>query len=112
MKSIRAMQEFAEEHGLNADSHGNYDFYSIVDYQSPLNCIKTTTEVTFIRNGYNDGSIKLEEKSNLSVDDFHLDFTHDFQRYCYDKKTKELTITYKSHKMGGNYSVTLYPANV
>jgi hypothetical protein len=104
------VMDFMEAHSLGTDAYGNCRFSAIVDYRSRVQNTKSVTEVLFVRNGYDDGKISLTANSDLSVNNYHLDFTERFQTYEYLKETKELVVKGNSGKMGGDYSVAIYPA--
>lgn len=102
--------DFMEAHSLETDAYGNCRFSAIVDYRSPGKNTKSVTEVFFVRNGYDDGKISLTAHSDLSENSYHLDFTEKLQTYEYLKETKELVVKGNSGKMGGDYSVAIFPA--
>ncbi|MGC0119928.1 hypothetical protein [Pseudoalteromonas piscicida] len=109
MDSHLAIHDFIEANNIDRDEFGNCTFTAIIDYQSPAISDKATTEVKIIRNGYNDGEINLSEGGPLTVENYHLDFTIDYQVYSYNSNSKELEVTGKSPKMGGAYKVSIYP---
>ena len=92
IESFLAMTDFMDAHRLETDPMGNCYFTGIVEYDSPLRKTSAVTGVSFIRNGWKDGEIKLEETNNLFVDEYHLDFNTDFQEYLVDSSTKKLLI--------------------
>jgi len=104
------VMDFMEAHGLDTDSYGNCRFSAIIDYRSRIQNTKSVTEVIFVRNGYNDGKISLTANNDLSVNNYHLDFTEMFQTNEYLTETKELVVKGSSEKMGGDYSVAVFPA--
>jgi len=109
MDSHLALHDFIEANNIDRDEFGNCTFVAIIDYQSSVASNKAKTEVKIIRNGYNDGEINLSESDSLTVEDYHLDFTTDFQSYSYNAKSKELEISGKSPKMRGSYKVLISP---
>ena len=109
MGSYKAMNDFISRHNLDLDNYGNCTFDAIIEYSSQNGCTMEKTEVKFVRNGYEDGKIGLTANNVLSVDKFHLDFSTDFQKYSYSEFDSKLTISGTSGKMGGKYTVQLYP---
>jgi len=109
MESVLAVTDFVNEHKLTKDSFGHCEFRGFVEYTS---CLRNTFEITtikFVRNGYNDGDIQLTESGELNSDDFHLDFSTDYQKYAFNTADSSLVISGSSRKMGGKYHVTLKP---
>lgn len=109
MKSISAINELMESHNLKKDQFGNLHFEAFVEYQSNIKNTSEITSVTIIRNGYQDGQIKLDEEGDLNSDDFHLDFDIKYQSYRFSKENNSLLISGNSPKMSGKYSVLISP---
>jgi hypothetical protein len=110
MESHLAIHDFMEKYDIKSDQFGNLSFQALVEYKSPARNSTEVTGVTISRNGYNDGSIGIDETSDMSANDYHLDFTTDYQQYRYSDEKEKLIITGNSPKMGGGYSVSLLPA--
>ena len=112
--SINAMQNFAEHHQLNINfsSNGNGVFMAKINYSKQANTLTSFSEVSLIRNGYNDGAVKINETKELNINSYHLDFSHEFQEFKFDTSTKELVIKGSSQKMSGEYIVKIIPRNV
>lgn len=109
MESYQAILDLMSTHAIDTDSYGNCKFKAVVEYRSPKRNVSAVTDVSIIRNGYNDGAVMLGEAEGLSATDFHLDFSTDWQKYRYSVDTYALIITGKSQKMGGDYSVSILP---
>jgi roadblock/LC7 domain-containing protein len=107
MDSILAMTDFVEALSLEGGSLEHGDFRILVEYKSSLRNVTEITTATFIRNGYNDGEIKLAENGELNSDNYHMDFTPSYQVYAFNSEECALIITGSSGKMGGNYKVKL-----
>lgn len=101
--------EFVNNSELPTDAYGNCEFKAFIEYRSKVKNMGSITTVKIIRNGYEEGKIQLEENDELNIDDFHLDFVTQFQKYQYNKSSKKFTITGSSPKMKGSYSVTISP---
>lgn len=107
LNSFIALTNFIDANDIETDAYGNCHFQAIVQYTSSLFNDITMTSVKFIRNGYDDGRITLDENQKLPQDKCHIDFTPDFQEYEFNAITKKLLVKGKSVKMGGNYLVEL-----
>ena len=93
---------------MEVNPYGNSNCKAQVSYNSLLGTQKYKTNVTLIRNGYDDGRISLDEIGDLLSEDYHLDFTARIQTVCFSKKTKKLTVKGRSPKMG-EYKVVITP---
>jgi hypothetical protein len=100
---------WSERDSINVDPHGNCEFHGQVSYTSNRGTVVDAVTVRFIRNGYEDGKIRLEETDSLPAENFHLDFSPDFQTYEFRASDGALVVCGKSTKMGGAYSVTMVP---
>ncbi len=109
MESYLAIHALMEAHTINTDSYGNCKFRAFVEYCSPARNVSAVTDVSIVRNGYYDGTVRLSEVNTLSANDFHLDFTTDRQQYRFEKNRTALVIIGSSQKMGGAYSVSILP---
>ncbi len=93
-------------------SSGHPSFRAVVVYESEK---RTTTRVTSITacvlSGPNDGILSLGEAKGLRPEDYHLDFSPDFQEYRYAESTHALVVSGKSEKMGV-YKVTITPVSL
>lgn len=107
IESIMAINSFIEENEIAKDSHGNCKFQALVQFKSNRKAASKMTEVKFIRNGYQGGTIKIEELDDLNSQDFHLEFNPNYQNYHFNEVEKSLEITGTSDKMKGKYSVTI-----
>lgn len=101
------MTEFVEILALEKDSFGHCEFQARVEYKSSVINATEVTTVKFIRNGYNDGGIQLNEAGCLTANDFHLDFSTNYQSYMFDKDDQSLNISGSSKKMGGLYTIKI-----
>ena len=110
MESFIAIRELMESHNLKKSQVGNLRFEALIEYQSALRHTSGITTVTIIRNGYQDGEIKIEELGELNSDNFHLDFDTKHQKYSFLKVEKSLLISGSSKKMGGKYRVYISPS--
>lgn len=105
MKSHLAIHDFIESNGIQTDEFGNVKFKAKISYSSPKRDSNCVTDISIVRNGYNDGDIELTEVSDLPALDFHLGFNVRLQNYeCTNRK---LSVSGKSPKMGGNYLVVI-----
>jgi hypothetical protein len=113
MSSHAEMKDFVDfwssRDSVNVDPNGNCEFHGQVSYTSNRGAIVDTAKVRFIRNGYEDGKIRLDETGSLTAENFHLDFSPDFQTYEFRASDGALVVCGKSNKMGGAYSVTVVP---
>lgn len=113
MSAHAEMKEFvdfwSDRDSVNVDPYGNCEFHGQVSYTSSFGTVVDTTTVRFIRNGYDDGKIRLGETGSLTAGNFHLDFSPDFQTYAFRASDGALIVCGKSPKMGGAYSVTVVP---
>lgn len=114
MDAYSALKDFVEfwrdEENFDFRPNGNCEFLGRVVYSSPKEDEVEVTRIYLIRNGYDDGKIKIVETKSLSVDRFHLDFDPKFQEYKFRKSDGALVVYGDSRKMGGEYSVTMMPA--
>ncbi|MFY4695253.1 hypothetical protein [Burkholderia glumae] len=114
MNAYSELKDFVEfwrsANDFEVHANGNCDFPGRVAYKTIFETVVDTTTVRLIRNGYNDGKVHLDETDILSAVRFHLDFSPDFQGYQFRKSDGAFVISGESEKMGGEYSVTLYPA--
>lgn len=107
--NFEALHDFIESHEFEQHPNGNRFFDALVDYSSSKKSIAIKTGVRIFRTaGLHDGKIALTEQDNFTADDFHLDFSADFQTYKFEAKKANLTITGKSPKMG-SYTVVITP---
>lgn len=109
MESVIAIHEFMEAHSLTSDQFGNLNFRALVEYWSSSRNTVEITDVKIIRNGYQDGQISLEEGDELVAEDYHLDFTTNYQIYKFSPDDKKLSVSGNSPKMGGKYNVYITP---
>ncbi|WP_277809707.1 hypothetical protein [Chromohalobacter canadensis] len=109
MESFHAIHDFKDAHDLETDQVGNLDFRAFVEYRSPSRNASEITNVKIIRNGYQDGQISIEESGELVAENYHLDFTTQYQKYRYCEEGKKLSVAGGSPKMGGKYSVAISP---
>jgi len=110
MESHKAIHEFMKTHEIKADSSGNLHFEALAEYRSYACNATEITNIKIIRSGYQDGKISLDETGDFSTNDYHLDFTTDFQDYVFSEGDNKLIISGESLKMGGKYSVSIHPA--
>ena len=94
--------------GAEVNAVGNATLDSSVSYSSNRGDESFRTNVTIVRNGYDDGKISLSELKDFPAEDYHLDFSANFQDIRYHEKAKSLIIKSKSTKMG-EYEVHLVP---
>jgi hypothetical protein len=109
MESYRAIGDFLDAHDIQNDEFGNCDFKAVVEFKSQARSGTGITNVKIIRNGYDDGLIKLDDTKEFPVKHFHLDFSPTFQSYSFSEADSKLVISGKSPKMAGSYTVTIYP---
>lgn len=102
-----ALYDFLQHHQIDMDAYGNAIFSAIVDYDSSARSVVTTTEIRFVRNGYDDGKVALREQPEMQADDYHLDLSARYQSYRFDGLSGKLTITGNSSKMGGVYTIKI-----
>jgi hypothetical protein len=111
--NFSAMREFVEywcdRPGVDIDSVGNCRFGANVEYAYAGKAIREHTAVTFVRNGYEDGKVMLEEAGSLSIRSFHLDFSPNLQSYEYRSADHSFHIKGQSPKMRGEYWVKIFP---
>jgi hypothetical protein len=89
---------------------GNCTFPAVVEYTFDRKTIKEDTNVTIIRNGYDDGKVSIQEQGALSTAIFHLDFSSDLQKYMYKKANHAFVVSGSSKKMHGSYTVIILPS--
>ncbi|WP_208453605.1 hypothetical protein, partial [Burkholderia gladioli] len=108
---LSRLSEFAQPplNDFEVHTNGNCEFRGRVAYKTIFETVVDATTVRLIRNGYGDGKVHLDETDILSADRFHLDFSPDFQDYQFRTSDGVFVISGESGKMGGAYSVTLYP---
>ena len=94
--------------GAEVNAVGNASLDCSVSYTSNRGDESFRTGVTIVRNGYEDGKISLSELKDFLADDYHLDFSADFQNIRYHDKAKSLIIKSSSPKIG-EYEVHLVP---
>ncbi|TPI54203.1 hypothetical protein FJ420_30645 [Mesorhizobium sp. B3-1-3] len=63
-----------------------------------------------VGSGPRDGDVDIDDTAKVRIEDFHLGFKAAFQKYKYDKTTKNLVVSASSPKMGGAYKVTISPS--
>jgi hypothetical protein len=107
MRSSLAVNDFLDEHELEKDSFGHCEFRGLVEYTSNVINASEITIIKLIRNGYNDGDIQITENGDLNYENFHLDFTTNYQNYTFNTADNSLVVSGNSGKMGGNYQVVL-----
>ncbi|MGL4923307.1 hypothetical protein [Aeromonas sp. 30P] len=107
MTSSLAMTEFVDALELEKDSFGNCEFQAFIEYKSQVVNATELTTVKFIRNGYNDGDIKLTESGVLTAERFHLDFSTLYQTYSFNAVEQSLNVFGNSPKMGGDYTIKI-----
>lgn len=89
---------------------GNYLFNANIVYTSERRGTeKETCTVMMIRHGRQDGEINIYENGILTAETHHLGLNHKFQDYKFNEKDESFTITGKSSKMGGEYSIRITP---
>lgn len=106
----RAIYEFVSAHGgehLGMDDYGNCNFRARIDYAAAESHYSGLTTVRIVRNGYDQGDVKLEQQEGLSPLEFHLDFKPRFGTFEYDHASKALVINSESAKMKGLYTVRI-----
>lgn len=109
MKSSQAIRDFMEFHNIESDSFGNLNFAALVEYRSPARNASEITNIKIIRNGYQDGQIKLGETGDLKAEEYHLDFTTQYQKYSFSEANGKIVVSGQSPKMGGKYTVDILP---
>ncbi|WP_345875000.1 hypothetical protein [Shewanella algae] len=109
MESFHAIHDFMDALNIETDQYGNLLFYAFVEYQSPARNASEITSVKIFRNGYQDGQISLGETGDFVAEDYHLDFTTQYQQYSFYEEDKKLIVLGKSPKMGGKYNVSISP---
>lgn len=102
------VQYWRNNSGAEVSSVGNATLDCSISYSSNRGEESFRTNVTIVRNGYDDGKISLSELKNFLAEDYHLDFSANFQDIRYHDKAKSLVIKSKSTKMG-EYEVHLVP---
>ena len=103
--------EFFGHKALGVDPVGNCHFEGLVRYRSSKEPFVGRTSILIVRNGFEDGKISLSEQSGLEAEQFHLDFSPDFQKYKFNKKSRSLRVSGSSDKMGGEYRVSITPVD-
>lgn len=83
-------------------------FHCTVTYSFKRKTVTDKTKALIQRTGYEDGKVSLVETDTLTAERFHMDFSPDYQSYSLTPD-KLLRIDGKSPKMGGAYSVTIFP---
>ncbi|WP_022966493.1 hypothetical protein [Denitrificimonas caeni] len=109
MESFNAVHDLMEAHNLKSDQFGNLNFEAFVEYHSSAGSASEVTAVRIIRNGYQDGQISLEESGDLVAENYHLDFTTQYQKYSFSEVDNKLFVSGNSPKMGGKYNVAISP---
>lgn len=109
MESFHAIHDFMDAHNIKTDQSGNLHFKAFVEYRSPARNTSEIADIKIIRNGYQDGQISIEETGDLAAEDYHLDFTTQYQKYNFSKDDGKLFVAGNSAKMCGKYSVTISP---
>lgn len=109
MESFYSIHDFIGAHNLESDQVGNVCFEAFVEYRSPARNVSEIAKVKIIHNGYQDGQISLEEAGELVAEEFHLDFTTQYQKYNFSVGDRKLLVSGSSTKMGGKYNVTISP---
>jgi len=107
MSSHNAINDFMNANSIDGDQFGNLKFSAFIEYSSSARNISQITDVTIIRNGYDDGKIRLMEAEELVAEDFHLDFSTQYQTYSFFDNDKKLLVSGSSQKMGGKYKVSI-----
>lgn len=107
MQNIISLTNFFNENDLKSDNYGNYKFQGKVEYFSNIKNVVEFSEIKITMAGYNGGKVSIDEVGELNVEEFHLDFEQDHQKYNYDNKTKELVVSGESKKMNGQYTVKI-----
>lgn len=89
-------------------SNGNISCNAFVTYYWKEKRIKSTiTAVTLHIVGYEQGKISFESTDDIDVENFHTEFSPEWQTYSFDEENQMLVIEGKSTKMGGDYKVTI-----
>ena len=107
MQNIISLTNFFNENDLKSDSYGNYKFQGKVEYFSNIKNVVEFSEIKITMAGYNGEKVSIVEAGELNVEEFHLDFEQNHQKYNYDNKTKQLVVSGKSTKMNGQYTVKI-----
>jgi hypothetical protein len=113
MSNHKAIKAFVDNwrgyENFEVASTGNCIFPAAVLYSFDGKTVQQKTTITIIRNGYEDGKIRIDEGGVLSSAIFHLDFLPDFQEYQYKKSDNSFVVKGNSPKMHGAYTVKISP---
>jgi len=88
---------------------GRFKVWCRVSYHAPAQNGLGDTLVTILFDGYEQGQINIDETDELTLADFHLQFSPDFQSYSFDTDNDTLVVEGSSQKMGGGYMVRIHP---
>ncbi|WP_272653973.1 hypothetical protein [Providencia sp. PROV091] len=105
MDSAMAISNFMAANKIISDEYGNLYFQAFVEYRSSARNTSVLTDIKIIRNGYHDGNVDITESDDLTNSDYHLGLTTKYQKYSFNDT--KLLIKGSSHKMGGNYTITI-----
>ncbi|MEQ8391290.1 MAG: hypothetical protein RIB30_09890 [Thalassospira sp.] len=93
---------------MDGIDNNNPMFNCIVTYTSKHGTVSDNTSARMDVDTMSHGKIHLDETDKLTSDDYHLDFSEDWQTYS--STTDGLKITGKSPKMGA-YTVIIVPTS-
>ena len=88
---------------------GRFKVWCRVSFHAPNGDAFEDTLVTLLFDGYEQGRIDIDEMGELTVEDFHLRFSPDFQSFTFDTDNDTLVVEGSSPKMGGDYMVRMHP---
>ena len=113
MTAHGALMDFVDywrgTNGFVVHPTGNCEFRAQVAYSFGGNVVVDITMIQMIRNGFDDGTVRLDEAPSLPAASFHLDFSPTYQTYQFRGSDGAFVISGKSRKMAGKYSVTMKP---
>ena len=89
---------------------GNFLFCARVTYTSKKRGVEVENcTVMMVRNGMQDGEINIYERGVLKAETHHLGLKGEYQDYKFDVENASFVIVGKSPKMGGDYSIRIFP---
>lgn len=110
LQNVMAATKFIRAWGKKVKHHSTSMclFRCLVSYTSRDKKHQVETVAKIHTDGIDAGKVSLDETDDFSVDDFHLDFSPDFQSYKIND-ANILVISGSSPKMSGKYSVQITP---
>jgi hypothetical protein len=113
LQKFKALQEFRSKWQKldegDVGRTGRLRVFAKIYYSSPKGIENDRAYVTISFDGYEQGQIDIDETADLTVSDFHLRFSPDWQDYIFDTDNDTLVIEGNSPKMGGEYMVRIHP---